>query len=130
MAKNYPNIELWVAGDGPERKKLEKEALKLGVKNNVKFLGWQNNPGEFYSKADAFLLTSNYEGWGMVVIEAVSHSLPVIMTDVGCAGELIKNEENGIVIPVNNQSKLEEAMIRFINGDNLRKKWWKALFRP
>ena len=71
VVKKYPNVELLIVGDGAERKKLEKEALKLGVKNNVKFLGWQNNPGEFYSKADAFLLTSDYEGWGMVVVEAV-----------------------------------------------------------
>ena len=50
------------------------------------------------------------------------------MTDVGCAGELIKNEESGIVIPVNNQSKLEEAMIRLINDDNLRKKMVEGAF--
>mgnify|MGYP001572009729 FL=1 len=122
VVKKYPNVELLIVGDGAERKKLEKEALKLGVKNNVKFLGWQNNPSEFYSQADAFLLTSNYEGWGMVVIEAVSHSLPVIMTDVGCAGELIENEKSGLVVPINNQIKLEEAMIRLINDENLRKK--------
>ena len=121
VVKKYPNVELLIVGDGAERKKLEKEALKLGVKNNVKFLGWQNNPGEFYSKADAFLLTSDYEGWGMVVVEAASHNLPVIMTDVGCAGELIENEKSGLVVPVNNQAKLEEAMIRFIGDENLRK---------
>ena len=43
------------------------------------------------------------------------------MTDVGCAGELIENEKSGLVVPVNNQAKLEEAMIRFIGDENLRK---------
>lgn len=128
VVKNYANVDLWIAGDGPERKKLKNEALKSGVGNNVKFLGWQNNLEELYSEADAFLLTSNYEGWGMAAVEAASHGLPIIMTDVGCAGELIKNEESGIVIPVDNQSRLEEAMIRFINNDNLRKKLAEGAF--
>ena len=103
-------------------------SAKLKLENNVKFLGWQNNPGEFYSQADTFLLTSYYEGWGMAVVEAVGHSLPIIMTDVGCAGELIKNGESGIVIPVNNQAKLEEAMMRLINDENLRKKLAEGAF--
>ncbi|MEK7130937.1 MAG: glycosyltransferase family 4 protein [Patescibacteria group bacterium] len=122
VIKKYQNVEFWIVGDGSERKKLENEALKFGVKNNVKFLGWQNNPDEFYSQADAFLLTSNDEGWGMVAIEAMSHSLPVVMTDVGCAGEFIKDGENGIVIPINDQAKLEETMVRLIGDENLRKK--------
>ena len=128
VVKKYPKVELWIAGDGSERKKLENEALKLGVKDCVKFLGWQNNPEEFYSKADAFLLTSNDEGWGMVVVEAMSHGLPIVMTDVGCAGELIENERSGLIVPVNNQAKLEEAMIKFINDDNLRKKLAEGAF--
>ena len=114
-------IELWIVGDGPEKSNLKSKISKLKLENNVKLLGWQNNPEEFYSQADAFLLTSDYEGWGMVVIEAASYGLPVIMTDVGCAGELIENEKSGLIVPVNNQVKLEEAMTRIINDDNLRK---------
>src|SRR3989344_4360354 len=122
-------IELWIVGDGPEKSNLKSQILaspagrsKLKLENNVKLLGWQNDTDKFYSQADAFLLTSDYEGWGMAIVEAANHGLPIIMTDVGCAGELIKDGESGIVIPVNDQSKLEEAMIRIINNDSLRKK--------
>jgi len=121
VVKKHPNVELWIVGDGPERKKLELKIKNLKLQNYIKLLGWQNNPEEFYSQADAFLLTSDYEGWGMAVVEAASYGLPIIMTDVGCAGELIKDGESGIVIPVKDQAKLEEAMIRIINDDNLRK---------
>ena len=100
LIKKYPNTELWIVGDGLERKKLELEIAKYKLENSVKLFGWQNNPDEFYSQADAFLLTSNYEGWGMVVIEAADYGLPIIMTDVGCAGELIENEKSGLVVPV------------------------------
>jgi len=122
VAKKYPNVELIIVGDGPERKKLELKIKNLKLQNYVKLLGWQNDTDKFYSQADAFLLTSDYEGWGMVIIEAASYGLPVIMTDVGCAGELIENEKSGLVVPVNNQVKLEEAMIRIIKDDSLRKK--------
>lgn len=128
IIKKYSNPELWIIGDGQERKKLEREAEKLGVKNNVKFLGWQNNPEEFYSQADVFLLTSNYEGWGMVIIEAASYGLPIIMTNVGCAGELIENEKSGLIVPINNKAKLEEAMTRFINDDSMREKFSEGAF--
>jgi len=122
VAKKYPNVELWIVGDGQERKKLELKIKNLKLQNYIKLLGWQNNPGEFYSQADAFLLTSDYEGWGMAIVEAANHGLPIIMTDVGCAGELIENEKSGLIIPVDNQIKLEEAMVRIIKDDSLRKK--------
>ena len=121
-------IELWIVGDGPEKSNLKYQISKLKLENNVKLLGWQNNPEEFYSQADAFLLTSNYEGWGMVAVEAANYGLPVIMTDVGCAGELIENEKSGLIVPVNNQVELEEAMVRIINNDSLRKKLAEGAF--
>ena len=122
VVKNYPKTELWIVGDGTKKSNLKSQISKIKLENNVKLLGWQNNPDEFYFQADAFLLTSNYEGWGMAVVEAASYGLPIIMTDVGCAGEFIKDGESGMVIPVNDQVKLEEVMIKLIEDDNLRKK--------
>ncbi|MDP2947882.1 MAG: glycosyltransferase family 4 protein, partial [Nanoarchaeota archaeon] len=116
IIKNYPNIELWIVGDGPEKNKLENLSKKLKIEKNVKFFGWQDNLEKFYQQADVFLFTSNYEGWGMVIIEAASFGLPIIMTDAGCAGEVIKNEENGLVIEVNNKKALVTAMIKFIEN--------------
>lgn len=121
VVKKYPNAELWIVGDGKEKSNLKSKISKLKLEDKVKLLGWQNNLENFYSQADAFLLTSDYEGWGLVVIEAVSFGLPIIMTDVGCAGELIENEKSGLIIPAGDKSKLEERMIRFIEDENLRK---------
>ena len=70
-----------------------------------------------------FLLTSNYEGWGLAIIEAASFGLPIIMTDVGCAGEIIKNEESGIIIPVGDKKALAAAMTKLIQNKNFGKKW-------
>lgn len=125
VVKKYPKTELWIAGDGPERDNYQLQIANYKLHNNIKLLGWQNNLEKFYSQADAFLLTSNYEGWGLVVIEAASFGLPIIMTDVGCAGEIIKDGENGIVIPVGDRERLEEATIELIENESLRIKLGK-----
>jgi len=119
IVKKHPNTELWIVGDGPERENLITEA---GDNKFIRFLGWQSDVEKFYKLADAFMLTSNSEGWPLVIIEAASFSLPIIMTDMGSAGEFIKDGENGLVILLNNQKKLEESMIRLIKNSELRKK--------
>ncbi|PIT95637.1 hypothetical protein COT96_00110, partial [Candidatus Falkowbacteria bacterium CG10_big_fil_rev_8_21_14_0_10_38_22] len=93
-------IELWIVGSGPERKNYELRITNYELGKNIKLLGRKDNLDEYYNSADAFLLTSNSEGWGLSVIEAAAHGLPIIMTDVGLAGEVIKNNESGLVIPV------------------------------
>ena len=108
-------VKLIVVGDGPEKDHLKKLANDLNIREQVIFFGWQDNLGDFYHSADCLLLTSDSEGYGMVVAEAVACSLPVIMTDVGCAHELIKDGVNGFIIPVNNLSALQEKM-HFIRG--------------
>ena len=122
VVKNFPQTELWVIGRGGEENNLKFKIHNLKLNDNIKILGWQNNLEGYYGRADAFLLTSNAEGWGLAVIEAAAHGLPIIMTDVGCAGEVIKNNESGIIIPVGDKARLVEAMIRLINDSALREK--------
>jgi len=112
-------VELWIVGEGPERNNLRFTTDDLQLADNIKFFGWQEDVGKFYERADAFLLTSDYEGWGMAVIEAANYGLPIIMTDVGCAGEIIKNNESGIIIPVGDREKLIEAMLKIIENKEL-----------
>jgi len=115
-------IELWIVGSGPERKNYELRITNYELGKNIKLLGRKDNLDEYYNSADAFLLTSNSEGWGLSVIEAAAHGLPIIMTDVGLAGEVIKNNESGLVIPVGDKEKLIEAMEKIIIDKNLRKR--------
>lgn len=119
LLEKFKNIELRIIGSGPDEDNLKKLA---GENRQIKFFPWQDNLEQQYKEADAFLLTSNYEGWGMVIIEAASFALPIVMTDVGCAREVIKNNESGLVIPVGDQEKLKQAMTRLIEDENLREK--------
>ncbi len=116
LKDKHPEIFLHIVGGGPEMESLKREIVERGVENNVKLHGpkYQMDLGVFYLASDTFLLTSNYEGWGMVITEALSGGLPVIMTAVGCADELVISGQSGIVIPVNDAEALTNAMEKML----------------
>ncbi len=109
-------VKLIVIGDGTEKESLEKKAS-----DNVEFLGWKQDLASYYKTADCLLLTSDSEGYGMVVAEAISVDLPVIMTDVGSAGELVEDNVNGFVL--NNKEELKEKMELIIDNKGLLNKF-------
>jgi len=117
-------MKLVIAGDGPCQRDLEEEAEKRGIFQDVKFLG-KLSYQEVISgmkTADLFLSSSVYEGYGMTVIEAAVVGCPVLMTDTGVAGEIIKDGENGTVVPVGLVSKMAEAIVDLAGNNNKRKK--------
>lgn len=122
ISDKYPNAELWIVGDGPERNNLMNKISDNKLEDGVKLFGYQENVEGFYMQADVFLLTSDSEGWGMVVIEAAAHGLPIIMTDVGLAGEIIVNNESGLVVPVGDKRELIQVMIKLIENADFRLK--------
>lgn len=115
VAKEFPRLKFIIVGDGEERNNLEKIKPE-----NVEMIGQKNREEikEIFSRSDFFVLTSNYEGWGLSCIEALAAGLPVIMPDIGCAGEAIVD---GMTIE-ENQKLLREKynqkalMQQFING--------------
>ncbi|OGZ47227.1 MAG: hypothetical protein A3J54_01315 [Candidatus Ryanbacteria bacterium RIFCSPHIGHO2_02_FULL_45_13b] len=118
----FPHIHLVIAGDGPERWRLEARVRKNNIgKGVVLFRGWQEDIMRLYEYAHCYLLTSNYEGYSRTVVEALSVGVPVIMTDVGVAGELVINEKTGLVVPVGGKKELVAAMKRIINDAYVRR---------
>jgi len=90
-------VSLRIAGDGSMRKKLEQLTYKYGVSDKVRFLGHVDNIASEYSKATFLLHTAEFEGFGMVFIEAGLCALPIVSTDVGIArevGAVIINKDN------------------------------------
>jgi phosphatidyl-myo-inositol dimannoside synthase len=122
LIATVPNALLHIVGNGPEEAKLKQLVVELGIASHVVFHGYQtgHHLGLFYVACDAFLLTSDYEGWGMVIIEAATAGLPVVMTDVGCAGELIVDEESGLVVPPGDTAAITKAMERMATDSALR----------
>lgn len=118
---NKEKVKLIIVGDGSEKDRLKKLANDLDIQEQVIFYAWQDKIGDLYHSADCLLLTSNSEGYGLVVAEASNCGLPVIMTDVGCAHEVIKDDINGLVIPVASEEALVEAMNKIQQVDFLQK---------
>ena len=101
ISKNHPKIKL--ISLGPELDKdyssfIQKKVEGHHLGKSLKFMGFVENPTPYYQIADAFLLPSLIEGWGIATLEAMYHSLPLILTKVGGAEELIENQDVGIVI--------------------------------
>ena len=110
VAKQFPKNHFVVVGEGEERSRLEK------IKPvNVSLVGQKSREQvkKILAESDVFVLTSNYEGWGLAVIEALTAGLPVIMTDTGCAGEVVIDGKTGFVAPVGDEKALVTKM-RFV----------------
>lgn len=116
LVVNHPKVGLVVVGSGPEEDRLKDFVQKNNLTGNVIFEGWSENLGPYYKTADVFLLTSNYEGYAMTVVESLYFGCPVIMTDVGCAGEDLIHGENGLVVPVGDVKALTRALTHVVTG--------------
>ena len=128
VVKKYPHAKLLLIGKGPEEKLLKKMCSELQIEPRVEFLDWVDNIYDYYSRVDAYVLPSNYEGWGRVIIEAAISRLPIIMTDVGCAGEVVVNEESALISQVDNLYKLAQNMILAIENRGLRERLARNAF--
>ena len=86
--QHVTHADLYIIGDGPLRRTLEDLARALRVSERVHFLGWQEDVRPYYQHADALLLPSQFEGYGMVLVEAALAGCPIVSTNVGIAATL------------------------------------------
>jgi len=97
---------LLIVGSGPEAETLKSQVKKLNLGNNVIFEKWTDDLISYYKTADLFLLTSNYEGYGLTLVEAVASGLRVISSDVGIAKKLLPPEN--IFLPGDQQGLVDK----------------------
>lgn len=115
VVKKYPSCRLTIYGDGPEKRNLLILTKKLHIENNVEFYGAYKKEEipDLYSTADAFVLASHGETFGVVYIEAMAVGLPVIAT--ACGGpESFVTQRTGYLVEKNNVQQLCDAMLRMI----------------
>lgn len=97
LAPSMP-IHVWILGEGPERARLEALAAERGVGTSVRFLGFQQNPWRYLARADVFALTSAYEGFGNVLIEAMACGTPIVATRSPGTLEIVDDGTNGLLV--------------------------------
>jgi len=109
------NIELTIVGDGPERKNLELYVSSLGIQQYVNFLGFRSDIIDLLQQHHVFLLSSDYEGISIALLEAMSLSMPAIGTDVGGIPESIKSNESGLIVPKGDVAEYTKAINSYVN---------------
>ena len=106
------DLRLVIFGEGPERDKLTKLIRRTGQQERIRIMGWVPNPFRYLAKADLFVLSSEWEGLPNTLIEAMACGVPVISTTCGGGpGEILEDEDCGILVPCGDKEGLEKAIL-------------------
>ena len=130
QAKDYPNlfqaflkvteleenVRLWILGDGQLKSYLIEEAERLKIINKVQFLGIQDRVSDWMNAADVFVLSSAWEGFGLVVAEAMGCEKIVVATDSGGVREVLA--DCGFLVPARDSEALSIALVQALNIEN------------
>lgn len=119
--EKYLNTRLELVGVGPLESELRQQVERYGLSQVVSIRPWAS-PESLWEGADLFVLSSAYEGFGRTITEAMAAGVPVISTEVGCAGSVLRPEIDGLVVPVGDVSALAQAMIRLLEDDEARER--------
>ncbi len=105
-----PEVYLWLAGEGPERAALERQAGALGLRDRVRFLGWRDDVAALFAAADIFACPSRIEPLGNVVIEAWAHRVPVVAAASAGPAALLTPGETGLLVPLEDAEALATSI--------------------
>lgn len=118
------DARLMILGEGPERKSLVRLARELAITEKVSFPGFQNNPYKFLSKGHVFALPSRYEGFPMVMLEAMACNIPVVSTDCKSGPrEILEDGKCGLLVSPEDPDALSMALLKLLKDKNLRERF-------
>lgn len=118
--KIYPTVKFLFVGEGELKPELEEFAKKLSISSKIIFVGKVTNIPSFLSLLDIFVLASLDEGFGIVILEAMTASLPVVASRVGGIPEIINNNETGFLVKPADSKALAEGIIKLVEDKDLR----------
>src|SRR5262245_13604586 len=134
-AKNYPLLfdafalvrqrlaaTLFVLGEGEREAALREQVDRLGLGDSVVFCGFQRNPWKYIARADLFALSSRYEGFGNVLIEAMACGVPAVATSSPGTREIIRDGVDGLLVDVHEPAALAAALERVLGDEALRRR--------
>jgi len=122
LVKRNPRLRLLIAGDGPERPRLQLLARTLGLESTVEFTGRTDDVEGILGRLDVFVLPSLTEGIPLALLEAMAAGLPVVATAVGGVPEVIVAGESGVLVPADNPFELQRALDGLIESEDLRRR--------
>ncbi len=114
------NWQITFVGDGPLLLPMKKLTAYYSLSHKVNFVGFRDSTKDFYTSSDCFILSTNWEGLPITIVEGLSNSLPIIASDVGGCDELVLNGYNGFLVPPQSPSELALAIQLLIQDQSLR----------
>ncbi len=116
--RNFYSAKLIILGDGPLREAILSRASELELKECVDLPGFDPNPFRYMARASVFVLSSFYEGFPNVLVQAIACGCPVVSTDCPSGPqEILDGGKYGYLVPVNDEEALAEALLRTLKGE-------------
>ena len=128
LAADGHRFEFLLAGEGPERPRLEQLAAHLNIMRQVRFLGGIEDVPEILSSAHLLVHPSRSEGLSNTILEAMAEGLPVVATNVGGTPEVIRDGKTGLLVPPDKPDLLASKIRQMLENPRLREKVGKAAF--
>jgi len=120
VLRAFPNARLVIAGEGPLLEPIEQQIEALGLSHAVQLLGYRDDVPRLLNALDMFVLSSNEEGLGTTVLDAMAAGVPVVATAGGGIPEMVRDGDTGLLSPVNNPKLLADNMVRMREDKVLR----------
>lgn len=114
-AQGNPNLYGVIVGDGPLKNEIEDERRRLGLVSRVIMPGLQTNTREWFSSMDIFMMTSVFEGLPIALLEAMSMQCAILTTDAGGIKEVIRENEDGLIVGVKDWQNLSGKLSTLVN---------------
>ena len=119
-------IYLVVCGVGDDEPKLKEMALQLGIHASISWEGWQSDVSAYYAAADMYVMPSRWESFGLVFLEAMNYSLPVLSTNVQAIPEVVVHQETGLLCDSDDASALAENINKMVDDQMFRQRLGRA----
>jgi glycosyltransferase involved in cell wall biosynthesis len=116
VVDQLPETSLLLLGDGPLREHLEDTVVNLDLVKNVRFAGWRTDVMSILPSTDLFVLASEWEGFGLAILEAMSFSLPIIATKVGGIPEVVLDGETGWLVKARDSDALAGSILAAVSS--------------
>ncbi len=131
VVKALPQARLEIYGQGPEAEALQQLIDELGLRANVTLAGYTKDPAAVYERASCSLLTSRFEGFGLVLLESLSHGCPVVSYDVKYGpSDIVADGVNGFLVGSAMQQQMARRVVEVLTDENLRRRLSRNAAEP